>query len=43
MIRKVFATENTNTDAITAFNQVTESARASGHAASTRIKYYVKT
>jgi len=43
MIRKFFATENTNTDAITAFNQVTESARASGHAASTRIKYYVKT
>jgi len=43
MIRKVFATENTNTDTITAFNQVTESARASGHAASTRIKYYVKT
>ena len=43
MIRKIYATENTDIDAVNGFNKITNDARASGHAASTRIKYYVKT
>ena len=43
MVRKIYATENTNSDAVNGFNKITNAARASGHAASTRIKYYVKT